>query len=99
MGFDGGHRAGYKQVAENVDAVFITSTSGAVTGDWAKLVVMSTEVQLESLTAPGMTGSSLVTSGDTYERGQYFACGQITGVKISDNDSHGLLLAYKRILL
>lgn len=99
MGFDGGHRAGYKQVAENVEAKFITSTMGEVTGTWAKILVMSTEVQLESMTAAGITGSSLITSADTWERGQYFAGDKITAVKISAKDSHGLLMAYDRILL
>jgi hypothetical protein len=60
---------------------------------------MSTEVQLEYLYASGMTGSSLITSADTFERGQVFACSKSTGVKISAKDSHGLLLAYSRALL
>ena len=99
MGFDGGHRAGYKQVGKTVDAVFITDTMGKVTGDWADFVVISSEVQLASVTAPGLTYSSKINSGTTWIKGAEFCCSQITSIKISAKSSNTAVIAHKRILL
>jgi hypothetical protein len=99
MGFDGGHRAGYKQVAKAVDAVLITDTMGAVTGDWTDFVVISSEVQLASVDAPGLTYSSQINSGTTWIKGAEFCCSQISSIKISIKSSNTAVIAHKRILL
>ena len=96
---DGLDRAGYKQIAKSVDAVLITDTMGAVTGDFVDFVVISSEVQLTGITAPGMSGSSLITSGTTWEKGAVFACSQITSIQISAKSSNTAVIAHKRVLL
>ena len=99
MGFDGGHRAGYKQVAMAVDAVYITDTMGTVSGDFADFIVISSEVQLASVVAPGLDGDSLITSGTTWLKGAVFACSQITSIKISAKSSNTAVIAHNRILI
>jgi len=99
MGFDGGHRAGYKQVAKTVDATFITDTMGAITGDWADFVVISSEVQISSVIAPGLSGATQINSGTTWIKGAEFCCSQITSIKISAKSSNTAVIAHKRILL
>lgn len=99
MSFDGGHRAGYKQVAMAVDAVFITDTMGTVSGDWVDFVVVSSEVQLASVVAPGLDGTTLITSGTTWLKGAVFACSKITSIKISAKSSNTAVIAHKRILI
>jgi len=96
---DGGDRAGYKQISKAVDAVLITDTMGAVTGDWADFVVISSEVQLSSVIAPGLTYSSQINSGTTWIKGAEFTCSQITSIKISVKSSNTAVIAHKRILL
>lgn len=96
---DGGDRAGYKQVAQAVDAVFITDTMGATTGDWVDFVVISSEVQLASVIAPGLTGASQINSLTTWIKGAIFACSKITSIKISIKSSNTAVIAHKRILL
>ena len=46
MGFDGGHRAGYKQVSKNVDSYLITATCSKTSGDWSGFEVISTGAQI-----------------------------------------------------
>lgn len=99
MGFDGGHRAGYKQVAKAVDAVFITDTMGAITGDFADFVVISSEVQLASVIAPGLQYASKINSGTTWIKGAEFTCSKITSIKISVKSSNTAVIAHKRILI
>ena len=96
---DGGDRAGYKQIAQNVDAVFITDTMGTVAGDFVDFVVVSSQVQLASVVAPGLSGDTLITSGTTWEKGAVFACSQITSIKISAKSSNTAVIAHKRILI
>lgn len=96
---DGGDRAGYKQIAGAVDARFITDTMGAVTGSWADFVVISSEVQLASVIAPGLNGASKINSGTTWIKGAVFACSHITSIKISAKSSNTAVIAHNRILL
>ncbi len=96
---DGGDRAGYKQISDVVDATLITDTDGAVTGDWINFVVISSEVQIASIVAPGMDGASEITSGTTWLKGAKFACSQITSLKISVKSSNTAILAHKRVLI
>ena len=96
---DGGDRAGYKQIAKAVDATFITDTMGAVTGSWADFVVISSQVQLASVVAPGLAGATMISSGTTWEKGAVFACSNITSIKISAKSSNTAVIAHKRILL
>jgi len=92
-------RAGYKQIVGSVDSKIITDTMGAVTGDWVQLEVLSSEIQLAGVTAPGCAGSSFIDSGTTFSQGWKFACSQITSVQVSAKCTDGRLLAHKRILL
>ena len=96
---DGGDRAGYKQIAKAVDAKLITDTMGAQTGDWVDFVVVSSEVQLASVIAPGMAGASVINSGTTWIKGAEFACSQITSIKISVKSSNTAVVAHKRVLI
>lgn len=99
MGFDGGHRAGYKQVVGAVDSTIVTDTMGAVTGDWCQLEVLSSEIQLVGITAPGCAGSSFIDSDTTFDQGWKFACSQITIVQVSAKCTDGRLLCHDRVLL
>lgn len=96
---DGGDRAGYKQIADAVDSVFITDTMGAVTGDWVNFTVISSEVQIASVTAPGLQYASKINSGTTWIKGAVFACSKITSIKISVKSSNTAVIAHKRILI
>ena len=92
-------RAGYKQISRNVDAKIITDTMGAVTGDWHMLDVLSTEIQFAAITAPGIAGSSLITSKTTYTKPFILAGGQITAINISAKCTRCKVIAYNRIVL
>lgn len=94
MGNPGLDRAGYKQISDGVDAILLTSTSGAVTGDWAKIEVLSSDATFVSITAPTVTGSSLISSGTTYFA-PWALKGKITGVEVKT----GQVMCYERILL
>lgn len=96
---DGLDRAGYKQIAKSVDAVLITDTMGAVTGDFVDFVVISSEIQLASVIAPGLQYATMIASGTTWEKGAVFACSQITSIKISVKSSNTAVIAHKRVLL
>ena len=96
---DGGDRAGYKQISKAVDAVLITDTMGATTGDFVDFVVISSEVQLTSVIAPGLDGASMINSGTTWVRGAEFSCSQITSIYISAKSSNTAVIAHKRVLL
>lgn len=102
-GTPGLDRAGYLQISKSVDANLITDTMGATTcpgkAGWFCFQVISTEVQLAGITAPGMTGSSLITSGTTYERGAIFACSKITSIQVSAKSSNTAVIAYQRMVL
>jgi len=66
---DGGDRAGYKQISKNVDAIIISSTSGATTGRWTGLEVLTTQAVFVGITAAGISNSSLITSATSYPQG------------------------------
>ena len=99
---DGGDRAGYLLVGNAADADLITDTMGVTTTKWPegwyRFEVISTEVQLSGITAPGMTGSSLIDSFTTYVRGAVFSCSKITSIGISVKSSNTAVIAHKRIL-
>ena len=99
MAGDGMDRAGYKQISGAVDSILITDTMGAVTGDWVDFEVVSSQVQLAGITAPGLAGSSLITSLTTWEKGAKFRCSQITAIQISAKSSNTAVIAHERILL
>ena len=101
---DGGDRAGYKQISKNVDCIFITSTSGNVSGDFFGMEIISTGAQIHHITSPSMTGSTLITSGTTYPRGAWFGSASITQVKLSTGTVGGAkkaskAIAYKKVLI
>lgn len=96
---DGGDRAGYKQIVGAVDSVFITDTMGAITGDFVKFTVISSQVQLASIVAPGLQYASQINSATTWEKGAIFSCSKITSIKISVKSSNTAVIAQKRILI
>ena len=104
MGFDGGHRAGYKQVSKNVDSYLITATCSKTSGDWSGFEVISTGAQIALVTATGFTNSTLLTSGTTHPRGAWFGGSKITVIKLSTGTALGAktasrVIAYKRVIL
>lgn len=98
---DGGIRAGLMQGCDATDSVLITSTMGAcsATGAWYKVEVISSAALFVSLTAPGLTNASLVTSGTTYAQGAAFVCSKITAVELSTENAAGMVVAHQKILL
>lgn len=98
---DGGDRAGYKQISKNTDATIITSTmSGDVTtGHWCGFEVLSSYANVALVQASGITGSSLITSGTSYEQGTYIGGGLTTGLRLSADSTGHIIVAYDRVLL
>lgn len=94
-------RAGYKQVSKNVHATVITSTmSGAVvTGDWCGFEVISSYADVALIQASGITGSSLITSADSLEKGMYIGGGKTTGIRLSAKSTGHKVIAYQRVVL
>ena len=92
-------RAGYMQISKGVKAKIITNTMGAVSGDWHKLDVMSTEIQFAGITAPGIAGTSLITSKTTYTKPFTLAGNNITAINISAKCTRCKVIAYDRIVL
>ena len=102
MGFDGGHRAAAKQISDVVDAILIgpsTGSTAAVTGSWCRIRVISSGAVFASITAPGLTGSSKVTSGTTWGNGTVIACSHITSIKLSSKTTRHAVIAYNKVLL
>jgi len=99
---DGGDRAGYKQISDVVPAVLIGPSTGSTaytSGDWARIVVVSSGAAFAGITAPGMTNSSKITSATTWEKGAILACDKITAIKLSSDSTNHAVLAYSRVLL
>ena len=96
---DGGDRAGYKLIARNTDCTLITSTMGAVTGDWAGFQVISSAAAIAAIIAPSMTNYAKLTSGRALPLGSYVGAAQITSIKISTKSTGHKVIAYNRILL
>lgn len=101
MGNPGMDRAGYKQISKNSHATVITSTmSGAVvTGDWCGFEVLSSYAAIALVTAAGITGSSLITSGTSFAQNTYIGGSKITALRLSVDSTGHKLIAYERILL
>lgn len=99
---DGGDRAGYKQVSWAADAILIGPSTGSTaytSGDWTRALVLSTGAVFAGIIAPGMAGSSRITSGTTFQHMTMLACSRITGIKLSSQTTGHMVAAYKRILL
>lgn len=98
---DGGDRAGYKQISDAVDSKVITSTmSGAsVTGDWVGFDVISTFAAVAAVVAPGITGTSLISSKAALRMGYKFRCSKMTGIRLSAKSTGHKVIAHNRILI
>lgn len=100
---DGGDYAGYKQIVHNVQTNVITSTMSSTTcpyaDGWYMLKVISSKAAIAQIVDTWMTGSSLFTSGSSWNTGDEIHCGEITKVKISTDSTGHKVLAYRRILL
>jgi hypothetical protein len=97
---DGGDRAGYMQISGVVDSNYITSTMGATTcalpQGWCGIHLLTDKVNLTGITAPGMTGASLIDSETTYSGyGTDWKCTKITMVHVKT----GAVIAQTRVLL
>ena len=99
---DGGDRAGYKQIADVVPATLIGPSTGSTdytSGDWVRVLVVSSGAAFAGITAPGMTNSSKITSATTWTKGAVFACDKITAIKLSSKSTNHAVLAFNRVLL
>jgi hypothetical protein len=96
---DGGDRAGYKQISKNCECTLITSTMGAVSGDWYGFEVISTWAHIAAITAPGMANANKLTSAKYLLNKTWIGAPSITSIKISTKTTGQKVLAYKRILL
>jgi len=110
MGNGGLDRAGYKQISDVVQAVFIGPTVGADTAvtynssvynksGWARIVVISSKAVFKSITAPGIDRSSVVTSATSYIKGAVISGNGITQIILSSNTTDHLVQAFDKILL
>lgn len=96
----GGERAGFMQVAQSADAVYITPALGAcsATGAWVDLEVISSEAVFIGITAAGLINSSLITSASTYQQGFKIKCSKITKIELSTDLAAGVVVAHKKVL-
>jgi hypothetical protein len=62
-------------------------------------VVISTKAVFAGITAPGLTGSSKITSGTTIALGAVRACNSITAIKLSSDSTGHMVLAHNKVLL
>jgi len=105
---DGGDRAGYKQISHVVEALYIGPDTGATKvyqssaynqSGWAEIRVISSGAQISAITAPGLEGSSNITSATTWEKGAILVCNQITQFKLSSDSSGGAVILYDKVIL
>ena len=96
----GGDRAGFMQVAQTADAVYITPTLGAcsATGAWVDFEVISSEAIIVGITAAGLINSSLITSASTYQQGFNIKCSKITKIELSTKLAVGVVIAHQKVL-
>jgi hypothetical protein len=103
MGFDGGHRAGYMQVAGIADAVMITSTMGKAScsnpAGWGDFVVISSYAAISTVDAPGLTNDGLFSSDQPLPLGSKVSCAKIVMIGISGDSTGHKVIAHNRILL
>ena len=108
MGNDGLSRAGYKQISNVVQAIFIGPSDGAKTtykssdynkSGWAKIVVISSKAVFKAITAPGIDRSSVVTSATSYLQGAEISGNGITRIALSTQTTGHLVQAFDKILL
>ena len=102
----GGDRAGYMQIAGMVDADFIgpsTKSTDYTTCTWAhgwsKIEILSSAAIFAGVTAPGLSGSTNLTSATTFPQFWTLACSRITAIKFTSETSGFMAIAYRRILL
>ncbi len=105
---DGGDRAGYKQIANVVDAIFIGPTDGTKTtykssdyneNGWSRIKVISSGAVFNYITAPGLERSTEITSGTTWVRGAEIECNQITRIKLSTKTTGHAVIAFDKVIL
>ena len=99
---DGGDRAGYKQISDVVPATLIGPSTGSTdwtSGEWARVLVVSSGAAFAGITAPGMTNSSNITSATTWAKGAVLSCDLITKIKLSSDSTDHAVMAYNRVLL
>jgi hypothetical protein len=99
---DGGDRAGYKQISWAADAILVGPTTGSTdytSGDWTRLLVLSSDAQFAGIVAPGLVGSSRITSADTFDHMTVIPASRITSFKLASGTSGQMVIAYNRILI
>jgi len=103
---DGGDRAGYKQIANVVDAILIGPSTGSTAATtaptaagWSRIKVISSGAAFAGVTAAGLTNSSKITSATTWPKGAEFECNMITSIKLSSDSTDHAVIAFNKILL
>ena len=98
---DGLDRAGHKQVSGCVDAILIGPSTGSTdwtSGSWAEVEVISTKAVFAGITAPGLVGSSKITSGTSWTMGARIRCNHITAIKLSSDSTGHAVIAFNKVL-
>lgn len=105
-GNDGLHHAGYKQISKSVDADFIgpsTKSTAATTcptaAGWVDVEILSTDAQFAAITAPGLVGSSNITSETTFAKYWTLSCSKITAIKFTSETSGFMAICHRRVLI
>lgn len=98
--------AGYLQNSNAVDAVLIGPSTGSTAATtcayaqgWYRVEVISSGAVFAGITAPGLTGSSKITSGTTYLKNAAITCSKITSVKLSCDSTGHAVIAFTRTIL
>jgi hypothetical protein len=95
-------RDAYKQIAGCVDAILIGPSTGSTdytSGSWSEIEVISSKAVFAGITAPGLTGSSKITSGTSWAMGARIRCSHITAIKLSSDSTGHAVIALNKVLL
>jgi len=99
-------RAGYKQISHNVEAIFVGPTTGSTAettaltkNGYACIKVISSRAVFASITAPGLTNSSKITSATSFLQNAEIECNQITAFKLSCDTTGHMVTAFNKVLL
>jgi len=98
---DGGDRAGYKQISGCIMASLVGPSTGSTdwtSGDWADIEVISSAACFAGIVAPGLTGSSKITSATSFPMGSKIACNNITQVKLSSDSTGHCVILHNRAI-
>lgn len=102
---DGLAYAGYLQVSKAVDSDLIgpstkstAATTCPVSAGWYEMEVLSTAAVFAGITAPGLAGSSNITSESTFAQYWKLNCSKITAVKFTSETSGFMAILHRRVV-